>query len=161
VHAGADESTRLSWLTDLVWPGRHLLPPTAVAAIREFDLVADLTRMPDELSVGRRRLVGIARAVASAPSVLMLDEPAAGLDESESRELATLIRRLADERKIGILLVEHDVALVMSTCDRVVVVDFGAMIATGTPSEVRDNPLVRAAYLGEGTEDHEGEMAAR
>lgn len=161
VHAGADESTRLSWLTDLVRPGRHLLPPTAVAAIREFDLVADLTRMPDELSVGRRRLVGIARAVASAPSVLMLDEPAAGLDESESRELATLIRRLADERKIGILLVEHDVALVMSTCDRVVVVDFGAMIATGTPSEVRDNPLVRAAYLGEGTEDHDGEMAAR
>ena len=63
----------------------------------------------------------------------MLDEPAAGLDETESRELARLIRRLADERNMGVLLVEHDVSLVMSTCDRIVVIDFGRVIASGTP----------------------------
>jgi sulfate-transporting ATPase len=158
IHAGAGEATRISWLTDLVWPGRHLLSPTAVAAVQAFDLVADLPRKPDELPAGRRRLVGIARAVASGPSILMLDEPAAGLDESESRELATLIRRLADERRIGILLVEHDVGLVMSTCDWVIVVDFGTVIAAGTPAEVRDDPLVRAAYLGAVTEDHASEV---
>jgi ABC-type branched-subunit amino acid transport system ATPase component/branched-subunit amino acid ABC-type transport system permease component len=155
VHAGADEATRLSWLTDLVWPGRHVLPPTAVAAIHQFDLVDDLARMPDELPAGRRRLVAIARAMASGPSVLMLDEPAAGLDESESRELATLIRRLASERGIGILLVEHDVGLVMSSCDRVVVLDFGKVIASGTPDVVRGDPRVRAAYLGDFTEGDE------
>jgi sulfate-transporting ATPase len=153
IHVGADEPTRVSWLTDLIHPGKRILPPMAVAAIREFDLAADLARMPDELPTGRRRLVGIARAVASGPSQLMLDEPAAGLDESESRELSTLIRRLAKERNIGVLLVEHDVGLVMSTCDRVIVVDFGSLIASGTPAEVRDNPLVRAAYLGELAEE--------
>jgi sulfate-transporting ATPase len=78
----------------------------------------------------------------------MLDEPAAGLDETESAELARLIRRLADERNMGVLLVEHDVGLVMSTCDRIVVIDFGRPIASGTPAEIRNNPLVREAYLG-------------
>jgi sulfate-transporting ATPase len=148
IHAGADEPTARSWLTDLFWPGHHVLPGTAVTAIHEFNLEPDLRRLPTELSYGRRRLVGIARAVASAPSVLMLDEPAAGLDEAEGRELAVLIRKLADERQIGVLLVEHDVGLVMSICDRVVVLDFGRVIAYGTPEEVRADPLVLAAYIG-------------
>jgi sulfate-transporting ATPase len=86
--------------------------------------------------------------VASGPSVVLLDEPAAGLDETESRELAGLIRRLAHERRMGILLVEHDVPLVMSTCDRIVCIDFGRVIASGPPDEVRANDLVVAAYLG-------------
>jgi ABC-type branched-subunit amino acid transport system ATPase component len=153
IHAGADESSRLSWLVDLVHPGKHVLPSTAVAAVRQFNLEDHLGRRPSELPYGRRRLVGIARAVASGPSVLMLDEPAAGLDSAESQELAALIRRLADERGMGVLLVEHDVGLVMSICDRVVVLDFGRVIASGTPAEVRSNPAVLAAYLGEFTED--------
>ena len=142
-------------MTDLFWPGRHELPSTAVAAVKEFALDSHLDQKPDELPYGRRRLVGIARAVASAPSIIMLDEPAAGLDETESRELATLIRRLADERRMGVLLVEHDVGLVMSTCDRIVVIDFGRVIASGTPAEIREDPLVKAAYLG----THEDEQA--
>jgi sulfate-transporting ATPase len=149
IRAGSDlRATRLSWVTDLFWPGRHELPSTAVAAVRAFELEPHLDETPEELPYGRRRLVGIARTVASGPSVVMFDEPAAGLDETESAELARLIRRLADERNMGVLLVEHDVGLVMSTCDRIVVIDFGVVIAAGTPSEIRGDPLVRDAYLG-------------
>ena len=85
----------------------------------------------------------------------MLDEPAAGLDDAESRELAHLIRRLADEWGMGVLLVEHDVGLVMSTCDRVVVLEFGRVIASGTPREIRDDPAVKSAYLGQDADDVE------
>jgi sulfate-transporting ATPase len=160
IHAGSDEATHLSWVVDLFKPGRHPLPTTAVTAVREFELEEDLGKLPSELPYGRRRLVGIARAVASGPSVLMLDEPAAGLDEFESRELARLIRRLADERRMAVLLVEHDVGLVMSTCDRIVVLDFGKVIATGTPAEIRDNPLVLAAYLGASEASEAAELEA-
>ncbi|MDH3754232.1 MAG: branched-chain amino acid ABC transporter permease/ATP-binding protein [Acidimicrobiia bacterium] len=150
IRAGADlDATRLSWLTDLFWPGRADLPSTAVAAVHEFGLEPHLGDLPDRLPHGRRRQVGIARTVASGPAVVMLDEPAAGLDQNESAELARLIRRLADERGMGVLLVEHDVSVVMSTCDRIVVVDFGAVIASGPPAEIRDSRAVRDAYLGD------------
>jgi ABC-type branched-subunit amino acid transport system ATPase component len=149
IRAGSDQrASRLSWVSDLFWPGRHDLPPTAVAAVREFELEPHLDQTPEELPYGRRRLVGIARTVASGPSVVLLDEPAAGLDEHESADLARLIRRLADERNMAVLLVEHDVGLVMSTCDRIVVIDFGKVIGSGTPEEIRGDEAVRDAYLG-------------
>jgi ABC-type branched-subunit amino acid transport system ATPase component/branched-subunit amino acid ABC-type transport system permease component len=161
IFAGADAGqSKLSWVGDLVWPGSHALSPTAIAAIQEFQLVDSLLQLPSELPYGRRRLVGIARAVASGPSIIMLDEPAAGLDEAESRELARLIRRLADQRRMGVLLVEHDVGLVMETCDRIVVIEFGRVIATGTPEEIRDDPLVRSAYLGTHEPEHVAHVAA-
>jgi sulfate-transporting ATPase len=81
--------------------------------------------------------------------VLLLDEPAAGLDEIESRELGHLLRRLARDWQLGILLVEHDIGLVLGICDTVVALDFGRPIAMGTPAAVRADPLVIAAYLGE------------
>jgi sulfate-transporting ATPase len=153
IRAGSDlRASRRSWVIDLFWPGRHDLTSTAVAAVHEFELEAHLAKTPEELPYGRRRLVGIARTVASGPSVVMLDEPAAGLDENESAELARLIRRLADERNMAVLLVEHDVNLVMSTCDRVVVIDFGKVIARGTPAEIRGDNAVREAYLGHADE---------
>ena len=146
--AGADEVTRTSWLTDLVWPKNRPLTPAAVAAVKQFQLTDRLGDLPPALSNGERRLLAIARTVASGPPLLLLDEPAAGLDETQSRELGALIRRLATERGMGILLVEHDVGLVMSTCDRVVVIDFGITIADGSPDEVRENERVIEAYLG-------------
>ncbi|TNM37360.1 ATP-binding cassette domain-containing protein [Nocardioides albidus] len=147
--AAADRRDRLAYLTDLVHPGRSRMPATVVAAVEELGLAPLLDTRAEDLSYGQRRLVAIARAVASSPSVLLLDEPAAGLDETESAELGRLVRRLADEWGMGILLIEHDVALVLENADRVVVLDFGRVIAEGAPAEVRTDPAVRRAYLGE------------
>ena len=150
--AAADPRDRLAYLTDLVVPGHPPLPTAVVAAVEELSLAPLLDRRAEDLSYGQRRLVAIARAVACSPSVLLLDEPAAGLDETESAELGRLVRRLADEWGMGVLLIEHDVALVLETADRVVVLDFGHKIAEGVPAEIRSDPAVRKAYLGEETE---------
>ena len=149
LRTASDRRDPLAYLTDLVWPGNPPLSGTAIAAVREFGLEDDLERRPGELPYGRRRLVGIARAVATRPSVLLLDEPAAGLDEHETAELGDLVRRLAKEWGLAVLLVEHDVALVMSTCDRIVALDFGRVIASGTPDAIRADEAVVAAYLGQ------------
>ena len=112
--------------------------------------VAD--RRPSELSVGRRKLVDIARAVAGGPSVLLADEPAAGLDSWESEELATRLRAYADTGR-AVLLIEHDLAFVRKVCDRLVVLDFGSVIASGDPEPVLADPSVAMAYLGLAPED--------
>ena len=148
LRVGPDAPTPVSYVADLLRPGRRPLPPAAIAAVNEFELAADLARKPAELSFGRRRLVGIARAVAANPSVLLLDEPSSGLDETESKELAVLLRRLTAEWAIAILLVDHDMSVVMSISDEIVALDFGREIARGTPEQVRHDPNVVSAYLG-------------
>lgn len=105
-------------------------------------------RMPDELSTGEQRLVGVARALAGRPAVLLADEPAAGLDTDESVELGRHLRTVAASG-VAILLVEHDLPLVLDVCDTVTVLSFGSTIASGSPAEVRSHPAVRTAYLGE------------
>ena len=106
-----------------------------------------------DLPYGQRRLLAIARAVATQPSVLLLDEPAAGLGDAETAELAHLVRRLADDWGMAILLVEHDMNFVMTVCDEIVVLDFGRKIAEGAPDVVRRDPAVIAAYLGQSEEE--------
>ncbi len=112
-----------------------------------LDLEDLAEEMPGNLSQGRRKLVGIARALASEPSVLLLDEPAAGLDTRESQDLGRRLRRLVDGG-LPTLLIDHDMGLVLGICDEIYVLDFGKLIAKGSPDEVRRNPDVLAAYLG-------------
>jgi branched-chain amino acid transport system ATP-binding protein len=113
-------------------------------------------RRPAELSNGERHRVALGRALAPRPRLVLLDEPAAGLDTRESAELGDLLRALPG-RGTSVLLVDHDMALVMGTCDRLHVLDFGRLIASGPPTEVRDDPAVVQAYLG--TDPHAGATA--
>jgi branched-chain amino acid transport system permease protein len=99
------------------------------------------------LAMGQQRLMEIARALCADPSLLLLDEPAAGLRHKEKQHLAQVLRQLRDEG-MSILLVEHDMDLVMQICDQLVVMEFGTLLTQGTPDEVQQNPAVRAAYLG-------------
>ena len=103
--------------------------------------------MPSELSQAERKLVGVARALAAAPRLLCLDEPAAGLDARESEALGRHLRETAD-RGTATLLIDHDMGLVLSISDYVVVLEFGKVIAHGAPEDVRGNPAVIGAYLG-------------
>jgi branched-chain amino acid transport system ATP-binding protein len=107
----------------------------------------DPQALPGSLPYGDQRRLEIARALAGKPRLLLLDEPAAGMNTAESRSLGSLVRRIR-ESGVTVLLVEHDMRVVMSVCDRVVVLNFGRLIAQGAPSEVQANPEVVAAYLG-------------
>jgi len=100
------------------------------------------------LSTGQRRMVELARAVAGRYSVLLLDEPSSGLDHSESEEFGRVLQRIVEREGTGILLVEHDIALVRAVCDYAYVLDFGRLIAQGPTEEVMSSDLIRAAYLG-------------
>lgn len=103
---------------------------------------------PPDLSTGQRRLVELARVIAGTFQILLLDEPSSGLDKVETVEFGRILRALVADREVGILLVEHDMSLVMSSCDYINVIDFGRPVFEGTPAEVSNSDLVRAAYLG-------------
>jgi branched-chain amino acid transport system ATP-binding protein len=103
----------------------------------------------DSLAQGDERRLGVARVLATAPSFVLLDEPAAGLPEAEVPEFAEVVRSVRDDHRAGVLLIDHNMALVMGVCDRIHVLDQGRTLAAGTPDEIRGNLDVAAAYLGE------------
>jgi branched-chain amino acid transport system ATP-binding protein len=132
---------------DLAWPRRRR---DHQAVERSLDAlgIADLRdRMPNEISQGQRKLVGVARALAATPKLICMDEPAAGLDTAESMLLGQRLRGIVDGG-VTILLVDHDMGLILNVCDYIYVIEFGSLIATGTPAEVSSNPHVIEAYLG-------------
>jgi branched-chain amino acid transport system ATP-binding protein len=153
VMAGATKNARTGVLSALLALPRAdrdeaLLRAKAVERLEVLGVADSAHRLPDELPYGVRKRVALARALVADPELLLLDEPAAGLSGEEIRELATLIPQLGT----SVVLVEHHMDLVMSVCDDVAVLDFGRLIAHGSPDEIRDDPAVVAAYLGEEVE---------
>ncbi|MEO5901777.1 MAG: ABC transporter ATP-binding protein [Ilumatobacteraceae bacterium] len=139
-----------SFVLDLLRPGRKQAAWEAQVerALGALDLQEWADRLPSDLSHGQRKLVGVARALAAAPKLLLLDEPAAGLDTAESQKLGAHLRRFLTDGT-AIFLIDHDMGLVLNVCDYIYVLDFGRIIAEGTPADIRKNPAVVAAYLGE------------
>jgi branched-chain amino acid transport system ATP-binding protein len=137
------------------WSHDRKRSPSATAdeILERVGLQAVAEDRVDRLPTGTARLVELGRALATQPRVLLLDEPSAGLNESETATLGTLLREVAGSG-LAVLLVEHDMSFVMGTCERIHVLDFGRIISVGTPAEVQGDETVRAAYLGEG-EEHE------
>ena len=114
--------------------------------------LADYADQPaTSLAYGQQRRLEIARALAGKPRLLLLDEPAAGLNPQESDDLMHLIQQIRTRFQLTILLIEHDMRVVMGICERIAVLDYGLQIAEGTPAEIRSNPKVIEAYLGQET----------
>lgn len=114
----------------------------------EIEMEAWAERLAGELPYGSQRKLEIARALALQPKFLLLDEPAAGLNEEESDRMLALLKEIPEHRRVGVLIVDHDMRLIMRLCDRLHVLNYGNTIAEGTPAEVRANPAVVSAYLG-------------
>ena len=150
VQVADERSSIRSVLADMVVPSRPSDMSRVDAALALVGLTDDAELRPQNLPLGRQKLVGVARALVSGPRVLLADEPAAGLTNAES---AALGRRLTDVASggVAILLIDHDMGLVLEVCDYIYVLDFGRIIAEGTPAEIRVNEAVVDAYLGSGS----------
>jgi branched-chain amino acid transport system ATP-binding protein len=121
---------------------------TAKKELEFVGLGKNINELAKNLPYGKQRLLEIARALATKPQLLILDEPAAGMNSQETAELVQIIKNI-QKRKVTIFLIEHDMSLVMRVCESIIVVEYGSEIASGTPLQIQNNPKVIKAYLGE------------
>jgi len=152
VMVGADRHAGAGFFSGLLGLPRsardeRALRDRAAAVLDELGILEHAEQLPGSLPYPIRKRVALARALVGEPDLLLLDEPASGLSHDEIHELGDLIRSLSD--RMSVMLVEHHMDLVMSVCDHIVVLDFGKVIAGGRPDEIRDDPAVLAAYLGD------------
>lgn len=130
------------------WKEESEIEEKAIELLKIFKMEGYAKELAKNLPYGQQRKLEIARALATDPKLLLLDEPAAGMNPQETKELMDTIHFIRDTFKVAILLIEHDMSLVMGICERLVVIDYGRIIATGTPDEIKKNEKVIGAYLG-------------
>ena len=135
------------------WKQEAEATDTAMKLLSVFEMEGLAESPAGSLPYGAQRRLEIARALATNPQVLLLDEPAAGMNPSETVDLMRTICDVRDRFQVAIILIEHDMSLVMGICERILVLNYGLIIAQGTPDEIRDNPLVVEAYLGSQREE--------
>jgi ABC-type branched-subunit amino acid transport system ATPase component/branched-subunit amino acid ABC-type transport system permease component len=148
IMVAMENHKKAAYAVDLVVPRSTSLPQNVLGLVRTLGLRRYLDQKVAEIPQGPRRMTALVRCLALSPKVVCLDEPAAGLNESERSELVTALRSTVETTSIGILLVEHSMDVIRRACDRVVVLDFGEVIGQGDPDEVLDDPDVRASFLG-------------
>jgi ABC-type branched-subunit amino acid transport system ATPase component len=155
VLASAEVHRWWSPIVDIARPsGQREARASAEEALDLLGLTDDAGSYPPELSLGKRKLVGVARAIAGRPKLLLLDEPAAGLDSSESVALGRELTQVV-AAGTSILMIEHDMGLVMEVCERIHVIEFGRLIASGPTQDIRSDERVIQAYLGASDDDDE------
>jgi sulfate-transporting ATPase len=144
-------ASRFAAARDLIAPVRTPVTTEMIETLEALAITDLLERRVSSLSYGQRKMVGLARALNGEARIVLLDEPGAGLDLDEIDQMGAVVRRLADTRNLGFVIIEHNLEMVFNVCDQIVVLDAGRVLTSATPKEVASDPRVQDAYLGSST----------